>query len=240
MIVDERRHMADLLAGLDAEQLSTQSLCDEWTIHEVGAHLISFLYLGQAKIYVGIFAGLGNFSPANEFMARMEAHRSSADIVRILRERSESKVTIPRSGYDPVLADIVLHDLDVRIPLKLSRTIPEERLWVAFNHLTTAPSPGFAMGNRLAGLRFESTDTGWNTGRGALVRGPAEALVLATSGRPIAFDQLDGGGVEILRERVISRPRIKVSKRMAKVLGLLVSPSDRKSKEVEPPPVSGA
>jgi uncharacterized protein (TIGR03083 family) len=238
MIVDERRHMADLLAGLDTEQLNTQSLCDEWTVHEVAGHLISFLYLGQVKIYIGIFACLGNFDPANQFMARLEARRSSEDIIRILRSRSESKVTIPRSGYDPLLADIVLHDLDIRIPLNLSRTIPEERLWVAFNHLTTAPSPGFAMGSRLEGLRFESTDTGWATGRGALVRGSAEALVLAASGRTVAFDQLEGDGVELLQERVVSRPRIKVSRRMAKVLGLVISPSDRKSKEVEPPPVA--
>ena len=238
MIVDERRHMADLLAGLDAEQMNCQSLCDEWTVHEVAAHLISFLSLGQVKIYIGITAGLGNFSPANELLTRLEARRSTENIIRILRSRAESKVTIPRSGFDPLLADIVLHDMDIRIPLKLSRTISEERLWVTFNHLTTAPSPGFAMGNRLDGLRFESTDTGWAIGHGALVRGPAEALVLATSGRPIAFDQLDGDGVELLRERVISRPRIKVTKRMTKVLGLLVSPSDRKSKEIGPPPVS--
>src|SRR5947208_3217407 len=54
MIVDERRRAAELLAGLSAAQLSAPSLCEGWTVHEVAAHLTTFLRLGQAKLYVGI------------------------------------------------------------------------------------------------------------------------------------------------------------------------------------------
>lgn len=49
MIVAERQHMADLLASLSQEQLIRQSLCDAWTVHEVGAHLVSYLRFGQPK-----------------------------------------------------------------------------------------------------------------------------------------------------------------------------------------------
>jgi hypothetical protein len=66
-------------------------------------------------------------------------------------------MTIPRSGYDPVLAALMLHDLDVRHPLGISRAVPEDRPWVAFNHLTKQPSPGFTMRSRLRGLRLVAT-----------------------------------------------------------------------------------
>lgn len=39
-IADERRALADLLAGLTAEQRSVQSLCSEWSVLEVIAHLV--------------------------------------------------------------------------------------------------------------------------------------------------------------------------------------------------------
>ena len=124
MIVAERQHMADLLASMSQEQLVRPSLCDAWTVHEVGAHLVSYLRFGQLKIYLCMLAYAGNFAPGNERLARMYARRSTADLAGCLRRYATAKTTVPRSGYDPVLADIVLHDLDVRIPLGIDRVIP--------------------------------------------------------------------------------------------------------------------
>jgi hypothetical protein len=50
MVAAERRHMADLFAGLTREQLERQSLRDAWTVHEVAAHLTAYLRFGQLKI----------------------------------------------------------------------------------------------------------------------------------------------------------------------------------------------
>jgi hypothetical protein len=98
----------------------------------------------------------------------------------------------PQVRIRPVLADIVLNDLDVRIPLGIDRVIPEDHLAVTFHHLASVPSPGFAVGGRLSELRFEAVDTGWTSGHGAPVRGDAEAVVLAMAGRTIALPRLDG------------------------------------------------
>src|ERR1700733_10699109 len=83
MIVAERQHMADLLASLSQKQLARQSLCDAWTVHEVGAHLVTYLRFGQLKIYLCMLAGAGNFAPGNERLARMYARRSTADLARL-------------------------------------------------------------------------------------------------------------------------------------------------------------
>jgi uncharacterized protein (TIGR03083 family) len=235
MIADERRHMADLFAGLDAGQLARQSLCDAWTMHEVAAHLASFLRFGQLKIYLCMIAYAGDFAPGNQRLAHWYARRPTADIIEQLRRDAAARTTVPRSGYDPVLTDLVLHDLDVRIPLGIPRDVREDRLSVAFHHLTTVPSAGFAVGTRLTRLRFEATDTGWTAGDGAPVRGPAQSVVMAMSGRAQGFADLDGDGVEILRDRVAGETAIPVGRRLRKMARTLARPSDRRSREAEAP-----
>jgi uncharacterized protein (TIGR03083 family) len=225
MIVDERRRMADLLEDLTADQMAQPSLCDAWTVHEVAAHLITYLRFGQLKIYLGMLATAGDFGPANEAMAQWDARRSSSEIIGALRRGARSRTTVPRSGYAPVLTDILLHDLDIRLPLGIARTMPEDRLRVAFDHLATVPALGFNVGSRLHGLRLEASDAGWASGSGALVSGPAEALLLGISGRTVAFGELDGDGVPLLRDRITRPPRTGPAQRMGRMLRVLVRPS---------------
>jgi hypothetical protein len=78
------------------------------------------------------------------------------------------------------------------------------------------------MGSRLRDLRLVATDTGWAYGAGALVRGPAEALLLAMSGRPVALDDLDGDGVPVLRQRVTSPVRPAPARRIATAFAILI------------------
>jgi uncharacterized protein (TIGR03083 family) len=235
MVAAERRHMADLFAGLTREQLARQSLCDAWTIHEVAAHLATYLRFGQLKILGCMLAYAGDFAPGNQKLARWYARRPTADLIQSLRRNAESRTTPPRSGYDPMLADLILHDLDVRIPLGIPRQIPEDRLAVTFNLLGTVLSPGFAIGSRLHGLRFETTDTGWTTGAGAVVRGPAEAVVLAMSGRTAAWADLTGDGAELLRDRISHETVIPVRHRLKAMAVTVLRPPDRRSRDVGPP-----
>lgn len=54
----------------------------------------------------------------------------------------------------------------------------------------------------LDGLRVEATDVDWAHGSGPTVRGDAAALLLAMTGRSIAFGQLRGDGICTLRSRL--------------------------------------
>ena len=54
---------------------------------------------------------------------------------------------------------------------------------------------------RTEGLRLEAIDLDWAHGSGNLVRGPAEALALGIAGRPAAYADLEGAGVQVLRSR---------------------------------------
>jgi uncharacterized protein (TIGR03083 family) len=233
MIVDERRCIADLLGTLTPDQLRTPSLCQGWTVHDVAAHLITFLTFGQLKIYLGIVLTAADLDRVNRWLTQRAAAKSDDEIVEVLRRRAGARTTVPRSGYDPVLTDLVLHDLDIRVPLGIARDIGEERLSVALHHLTSRASPGFSMGSRLDGLRFTATDTGWQAGAGALVAGPAESLLLGIGGRAAVLDELSGDGVPLLRQRLASSPRVAALRRLSGPLGLLVRPQplDRRSRD---------
>jgi uncharacterized protein (TIGR03083 family) len=235
MVAAERRHMADLFAGLTTEQLTRQSLCDAWTIHEVAAHLATYLRFGKLKIVGCMVAYAGDFDPGNQKLSRWYARRPTGDHIESLRRNAESRSTPPRSGYDPMLADLILHDLDVRIPLGIPRQIPQERLAVTFNLLGRVLSPGFMVGARLRDLRLETTDTGWTTGAGALVRGPAEAVILAMSGRTASWADLTGDGVDVLRNRISQETVIPVRDRLGAIALTLLRPPDRRSRNLGPP-----
>ena len=239
MLVDERRHLADMLSTLSADQFRTPSLCSGWTVHDVAAHLTTYLRFGQLKIYAGIVATAADFDRLNQYLTRRAARRPIDRIIAYLRRHATSRMTIPRSVYDPILADVVLHDLDIRVPLGISRTPHENRLWVTFNHLANQPSPGFAMGSRLAGLRLHAPDTGWRHGDGALVEGPAESLVLAVGGRTVALDDLTGDGVPVLRDRLTrTTPKPGPLRRLTAPLNVLLKPPppERRTRDASPPP----
>jgi uncharacterized protein (TIGR03083 family) len=233
MIVAERLRMADLLASLTSQQMRSSSLCAGWTVHDVAAHLISYLRFGQLKIYLGIVSTAADFDRLNAVLTRHEARRSSSEIISLLRRWSDSRVTIPRSGYDPVLADLMLHDLDIRYPLGIPRQdVREEQLWVACRHLAASPSPGFGVGSRLDGLRFRSADAGWVMGNGSLVQGSAEMLLLGMGGRDAGLRYLSGEGVPVLRQRVATQGKLGPLRRLARPLGVLLNPPppDRRSR----------
>jgi uncharacterized protein (TIGR03083 family) len=227
LLTRQRLKLADLLEGLTPEQAATPSLSGEWTVHQVAAHLTSFLRAAQPKLYVGMTLTMGDIDPVNRFLTDRAARASTAELARKLRRLSRSRVTLPRSGYDPILADAVLHELDVRLPLGLAGRIHEESLWVSLNHLATTPAPGYAVGSRLAGLRLEATDTGWSWGSGALVCGPAEDLLLGASGRAAGLAALEGDGVPLLSERVTRPVKAGPVERMGRIYRLHVAPPPR-------------
>ncbi len=201
MIADERRELADLLVRLTPEQLATRSLCGAWTVHDIGAHLLMPLVTGLPTVMLAMVTSAGNFDKANRALTARISGRTIEDIAQGLRDQAENPFSPPGMGLEAPLTDLLVHGQDIRRPLGLSREIPADRAQLSLNFIATAPK-GFATKGRLAGLALSATDLPFTSGAGAQVSGPAEALLLALTGRPVALDDLSGDGVAVLRERI--------------------------------------
>lgn len=203
MIAEQRRAVADLVEGLTEEQLATPSLCGDWTVRVVAAHLTVPFTFSLPRV-VGVLATSGfNFDAANTKMARQRAELPMAEIVECLRANAEHRFTPPGMGLGAPLTDTIVHGQDMRRPLGIVSELASEPVAAALDFVTTGTPKGFMARGRLQGLRLVATDQDWSAGEGDEVRGPGEALLLAATGRPAALDDLEGDGVAVLRARLM-------------------------------------
>ncbi|MEV6348476.1 maleylpyruvate isomerase family mycothiol-dependent enzyme [Actinoplanes sp. NPDC051851] len=204
MIADERRRVAELVESLKPSELIAQSLCAEWTVHEVAAHLVTPFGIGSRRL-LPILART-RFKPhrASALLAReLAAERSADELALDLREHAQNPYAPPGAGLFGQLVDVQVHGQDIRRPLGLEHGLRPERIRPALEFLASPRARGaFVPKGLFDGLRFVATDTAWEAGQGLSVRGPGEALMLALTGRPIPLDELDGGGVATLRARI--------------------------------------
>ncbi len=166
------------------------------------AHLVVPLEVGIPKFALAMLACRGNFDRANVRLAREQARRPFTELIEVLRHKADSRFTPPGMGPEAPLTDLLVHGLDIRWPLGLSRDVPEERSRTVLTFLTASSVGGLVPKGALDGLRFEADDVAWASGSGPAVRGSAEALSLAVTGRTAALGHLSGDGVPTLRSRL--------------------------------------
>ncbi|GAB3039790.1 hypothetical protein GCM10011376_32410 [Nocardioides flavus (ex Wang et al. 2016)] len=203
----ERTAFVDTLEQLDAEQWLAQTLCSQWRVVDVAAHLAWAPVLGPVA---GATAMLRHGFSMNRMIAASAVEWSRRGRDAILNQLRDNAHTGARPiGMPPVaaLADAVVHGLDVRRPLGLSRPIPAAALApVAHFSLRTRWPMNVVVGGsarrRVAGVRLVATDTDWSYGEGPEVRGSAEALLLLLYGRRPAPGELNGPGADMVAQRL--------------------------------------
>jgi uncharacterized protein (TIGR03083 family) len=159
------------------------------------------LEVGISKFLAAMVVCRGTFDRANVRLTREQARRPVGELTEVLRRKAGSRFTPPGSGPEAPLTDLLVHGLDIRWPLGLSRDIPDQRLRTSLTFLTAAPDGNVVPKGTVDGLRFEATDIDWAHDSGPTVSGNAEALLLAITRRTTALDHLSGDGVPTLRSR---------------------------------------
>ncbi len=201
-IADERRRIADLVESLTPAQLETPSLCGDWTVKQVAGHLLAAVESPPVRLFPLILRNGLNIHQANARLAVLMAARPAGEIAAGLRANAENPFKPPLVGYPGQLTDLQVHGQDMRRPLGLPHGLRLDRLRISLDFLAGGRAVGFAPKRRLAGLHFEATDLDWSRGSGPALRGPAEALLMAMTGRGMALGELDGPGVPILGRRL--------------------------------------
>jgi uncharacterized protein (TIGR03083 family) len=139
--------------------------------------------------------------------ARLQAAAlTTEEIVATIRGMvGQRRHNVGLTVYSPLI-DILVHGLDIAIPLGLELELPPEAVAEAATRVRS--QDGRRM-NRvfknipLRAYRLQATDTAWATGDGPEIRGPIAALLLLLTGRPARLAELTGPGADLLRRQVV-------------------------------------
>ena len=198
----ERRATADLLADLTDDQWRTQSLCGAWTVKDVAVHLLPGTGTGVREFVWATIRNRGNLHRASEALtAKYSAAMSTDEIVRSLRADAEVRFAPPGVGAAGPYTDVLVHRLDMAIPVGIELDRPVEPWRISLDFLVSRGRRGFVDRGRPEAT-YVATDLDWRWGDGPEVRGPAAALGLALCGRRAWLDRLSGPGVEPMRRWV--------------------------------------
>jgi len=196
----ERTALAEDLSGLSAEQWRQGTLCEQWDVEEVVAHLTATASLNQWRWVRSMLGARFHVDVHNQ--RRLAEHRGSTPAETFDRFHAIIGSTTAPSGHIPAyLGEVVVHAQDIRQPLGLPRTPEVDALTPVADFFARRD---FAVPSRttVAGLQLRANDGSFATGTGPLVTGSTLALVMSMAGRAPYVDQLDGPGVPTLRARV--------------------------------------
>ncbi|GAS99745.1 uncharacterized protein RMCC_6710 [Mycolicibacterium canariasense] len=193
----EREAFADLLDGLTAEQWDAASLCAGWTVRDVVVHTIAYLDQSRMALARSMFATRCNVDRLNAHALAEHRLLSPARLTELMHQDARPAGAGALYGGRVALIECLIHQQDIRRPLRLPRVVDPAALRYALRYARASPVIGAA--RRTRGLRLEATDLDWAAGRGPQVRGAAEALLLAMTGRAAQVRaELSGAGVELL------------------------------------------
>lgn len=198
----ERQSLADDLATLRPEQWRHHTLCGEWDVEQVVAHLTAAASVNQWHWLRSMLGA--RFRPNVHNQRRLVEHLGATPEETLNRFLTVIRSTTAPSGHIPAyLGEVLVHTQDIRLPLGLTRTPSIEALTPVADFFARRD---FAVASRtnIAGLNLLADDGPFATGSGPKVTGSTLALVMSMAGRTAYLDQLDGPGVPTLRTRLHS------------------------------------
>jgi uncharacterized protein (TIGR03083 family) len=201
----ESADLGSLLDELDDDAFDDATLCAGWKVRDVVSHMLwahttplpsvvllalkSGFNVPKASLTTAVTYGSSHSVPA----IRAEWHRVVDERVM----KGLGKLVPTKEAF----VDHLIHHQDIRRPLGLPRSIPVDRLAAA---LDAMPAIGGLVKSkkRMAGLRWTATDIDWTFGDGPDITGPAEALILLSSGRRAPIAEVSGAGIPTLEKRL--------------------------------------
>jgi uncharacterized protein (TIGR03083 family) len=195
----ERKALAKDLQALDAEQWQVASLCGQWTVRDVTAHMTATAKITPPAFFAKLAMSGFSFGRLQDKDITVEKGSSPADtLARFVA--AENSTNHPPGPADTMLGETIIHGEDIRRPLGFQHEYPTEAV-VRVADFFKGSNLLIGSKKRIDGLTLRATDADWSHGSGPEVSGPLLSLVMAMTGRKAALDDLTGDGVTTLRSR---------------------------------------
>lgn len=198
----ERAALADLLAGLTDEEWQHATLCPGWTVHDIAAHVISTPRIGWAQMPGMMARNLGRGYNTMIFreVKRLGARETRASILGDYEKYATSTHHVPTTTSVEPLIDALLHHQDIVRPLGRQRAMAPEAAVVAADRVRRL-APLMGTGRLVRSVRMVASDIDWDRGKGPVVTGPIQELLMLASGRAPDPDLVSGEGLAAVPSR---------------------------------------
>jgi len=190
-VAAEFASLSGLLADASRAQWDTSSLCAGWRVREVIAHLTMAARYPEQEFMAELQRCGFDFTKLSNEIASRDAKLPTGELVACLRAEVMQHWTPPGGGYHGALNHVVIHGLDVTVPLGVPRRSPDETIRVVLDDLTRDGGHDH-FGMTIDGRYLEASDLDWSYGSGAPLRGGAGELAAALCGRTVPAGRLDG------------------------------------------------
>lgn len=198
LTIEARRSLLSTFEQFDDEDWDIPSLCGGWSMREMLAHLVLAARPPARRYIAAVAKAKGNFDRANHHLAVEDARRSTVELISNYRAVVDHRFAPPGWPAAAPLSDVLLHSLDVRIPLGLpTDQSPPEHYEPVMGLLLSRAGRSFTRRQRPA-VHWVATDHDWSHGDGQEVSGAMSSLALAAAGRRARLDHLEGQGVAAL------------------------------------------
>jgi uncharacterized protein (TIGR03083 family) len=179
-IDSERTALADLLESLPEHGWNHPSLCEEWTVRDVGAHLT----FSHAKVRDIVWPGIRTGFRYNSMIKYAAVHSpfTHEQIVATLRGFVGSRRRAPFVTELEPLLDVLVHTQDICLALGIEHRMPVDAAVAAADRVLSLRGP-MRLWKAPHGVRLVATDADWTYGEGAIVEAPIRSHLLSLTGR---------------------------------------------------------
>jgi uncharacterized protein (TIGR03083 family) len=189
-IDEQRSQLADLFEAVAESEWRTPSLCADWTVRDVAAHLtLAQMPLSDATL--ALLRARGSFNVMIRDTARRQAVLPVEEFPRRIRAMVGSRRTAPFITELEPLIDVLVHAQDVARPLGRDYPMPITPAMAAADRVWARPFP-FRPRAWFAGFELVATDAPWRVGSGRLVEAPMAAILLLLTGRRAGLNDVSG------------------------------------------------
>jgi uncharacterized protein (TIGR03083 family) len=183
--------LAELLDALSPERWDTPSLCEGWRVREVVAHLTMPARYSEDAFMAELREDAFDFTRPSNRIASRDAKLPTAELVRNLHDEALHRWTPPGGGYHGALNHVVIHALDITVPLAEPRRTSDTAIRTVLDDLTEGGGHAH-FGTDIQRRRLHATDIDWSYGSGPQLSGTAADLALHICGRTVPAGRLQG------------------------------------------------
>jgi uncharacterized protein (TIGR03083 family) len=198
VVAAEFLSLADLLDAASDAQWDTASLCAGWRVREVVAHMTMAARYSEEQFMAELQRCGFDFTRLSNEIALRDASLAAGELIQNLRSEVMQHWAPPGGGYHGALNHVVIHGLDVTVPLGAPRLASDQAIRVILEDLTQG-EVNARFGIDIAGRHLQATDLNWSFGAGQVLRGAAADLALVICGRSVQAGRLEGAPLVLPR-----------------------------------------